>query len=66
MDAKVKEALLEGGEELAKLGIEQALKIAEAYAASSESTIDDSVVAGVKMLHEAFLKDLVDKINPND
>lgn len=66
MDPKVKEALLEGGEELTKLGLEMSLKVAKAYAESTESTVDDSVVAGVQMLYDAFLKDLVDKINPAD
>ncbi len=66
MDVKVKEALLEGGEELTKVGLDQCLKIAKAYAASTESTVDDSVVAGVQMVYDAFLKDLVEKINPAD
>ncbi len=66
MEQVVKDALLEAAEETTKVALEQALKIAEAYAASSESTVDDTVVAGIKMLHEAFLKDLADKINPAD
>jgi hypothetical protein len=66
MDAKVKEALQEGGEEITKVALEQSLKIAEAYAASTESSIDDGVVSAIKMLHDAFLKDLADKINPAD
>ena len=66
MDENVKVALLEAGEETLKTSLEQAMKVAEAYAASSESTVDDTVVAGVKMLYDAFLKDLADKVNPND
>lgn len=66
MDEKVKTALLEAGEETTKVALEQCLKVAEAYAASSESAVDDSVVAGVKMLYEGFVKDLADKINPAD
>lgn len=64
MDEKVKESLLEAGEEVTKVALDQALKVAEAYAASSESTVDDTIVAAVKLLHDTFLKDLADKINP--
>jgi len=66
MDENVKSALLELGEESTKVLLEQALKVAKAYAASSESSIDDTVVAGVETLYNAFLKDLADKINPAD
>lgn len=66
MDAQVKQALLEAGEETTKVAISQALNVAKAYAASTESSIDDSVVAAVQLLHDTFLADLVDEINPND
>jgi hypothetical protein len=66
MDEQVKSALLEAGEEVTKTALEQSLKVAGAYAASSESTVDDTVVQGIQMLYNAFLKDLADKINPAD
>ncbi len=66
MDENVKSALLEAGEEVTKTALDQALKVARAYAASTESTIDDGVVTAVEMLNNAFLKDLADKINPAD
>lgn len=66
MDEQVKAALLEAGEEITKTSLAQALLVAKAYAASTESTIDDSVVAGVQMLNDAFLAGLVEKINPAD
>lgn len=66
MDESVKTALLEAGEETLKTGLEQALLIAKAYSISTESTVDDTVVVGIQMLYDAFLKDLADKINPAD
>lgn len=64
MDAQVKTALLEAGEEITKAALEQSIKVAKAYAASSGNPVDDTVVAGIEMLYNAFLKDLADKINP--
>lgn len=66
MDASVKAALLEAGEEAAKLGLKQAVAIAKVYAASTESAVDDTIVAAVEMLEKSFLADLLEKINPND
>ena len=66
MDEKVKTSLLEAGEEVTKVALEQTLKVAEAYAASTTSPVDDAVVSGVKMLYDAFVKDLAEKINPED
>lgn len=66
MSPEVKTALLEMGEEATKCMLEQALKVAKAYAASSETTVDDTVVLGIETLYNAFLKDLADKINPAD
>ena len=66
MNEVVKAALLEAGEELAKLSIAQTLLIAKAYSASTPGVIDDTIVMGIEKLNELFLKDLVEKINPND
>jgi hypothetical protein len=67
MDEGVKVALLEAGEETTKTALEQSLKVAKAYVASTKDTsVDDSVVNGIQMLYDAFLADLADKINPHD
>jgi len=66
MNEPVKTALLEAAEETTKVALDQSLKVAKAYAADSASPIDDSVVAGLEMLINAFVKDLADKINPAD
>lgn len=66
LSESTKLAALEAGEEVLKVALEQSLKVAEALAADSESEIDDSVVAGIKMLKSAFLDGLVEKINPAD
>lgn len=66
LSESTKAAALEAGEEVLKVALEQSLKVAEALAADSESEIDDSVVAGIKMLKSAFLDGLVEKINPAD
>lgn len=66
LSPEMKTSLQEAGEETLKVALEQTLKVAEAYAASTESTVDDTVVAGVRMVYDAFLKDLVEKVNPND
>lgn len=67
MDANVKTALLEAGEEVTKVALEHALKIAKAYAESTEHTeVDNTIVSGVEVLYNAFVKDLAEKINPAD
>lgn len=66
MEENLKAAVLEAGEELAKLGLKQAVAIAKVYAANSESSVDDTIVAAVEMLEKSFLADLLEKINPND
>lgn len=63
---ETKTALLEAAEETTKVALEQAINVAKAFAADSESEVDDTVVSGVEMLYNAFLKELTDKINPAD
>jgi len=66
MDESVKAELLEFAEEAVKLSGKHFIMIAKAYAASTESAVDDSVVAGVELVYNSFLKDLAEKINPAD
>jgi len=66
LSENTKTALLEAGEEITKVSLSQSVLVAKAFAADSESVVDDQVVAGVEMLQKAFLDQLVDKINPND
>lgn len=66
MSEQTKLAALEAGEEVLKVALDQAVKVAEAFAADSESDVDNSIVAGVKMLKTAFVDSLVEKINPAD
>lgn len=61
--SEVKQQLLRSSERLAEVAFEEVLLIAEAYADSTDSSIDNSVVAAVKLLKEAFLNDLLDKID---
>lgn len=61
--SELKKQVMRSAEKMAESAFEEVLKIAEVYAASTESVIDDSVVSGVKMLKEAFLDDLLDKID---
>ena len=63
MDEKLKAQLLDSAENLTKASLDEVIKIAEVFAASTESTVDDSIVAAVKMLKVAFLDSLVDKID---
>lgn len=61
--SELKKQVLKSAEKMAEAAFDEVVKIAEVYAASTESAIDDSVVSGVKMLKEAFLDDLLDKID---
>ena len=67
MDEKVKEQLLASAEKMTEVSLDEAIKVAKVYAASTEHTqIDDSVVQGLEMLKKAFLDDLVNKISSTD
>lgn len=61
--SELKKQTLKSAEKLAELAFEEVLNIAQAYAASTESTIDNSVVDAVRLLKSAFLDDLLDKID---
>jgi len=62
----LKVQLKKSAEVLTETALSEVVKLAEVYAADSESTVDDSIVDGVKMLKKAFLDDLVDKISDQD
>jgi hypothetical protein len=66
LSPETKAALLEAAEETTKVALKEAIKVAKAFAADSESTVDDTVVAGVEMVYNSFVESLVEKINPAD
>ena len=63
MNEAVKKQLKVSSEKVTEVALTEVIALAEVYAASTESTVDDNVVAGVKMLKQAFLDDLVNKID---
>ena len=63
MDAELRQKLLSSAEKMTELALSEAVEVAELLAKKSESTVDDSVVAAVKMLKSAFLDELVNKID---
>lgn len=65
-EGKLKTALLEAGEELAKVALNQTVKIIEAQAEESKSVMWVSMASGAKTINNAFLQNLADKINPAD
>lgn len=67
MQEKVKEQMLSSAEKMTETALTEMVKMAEVYAKSTEhTTVDDSVVAGIKTLKAAFLDGLVDKISDTD
>lgn len=63
MSDLLKKQSLKSAERLAEVAFEEVLNIAEAYAESTESEIDNSIVDAVRLLKSAFLDDLVNKID---
>ena len=60
---ELKKQLLKSAEVLTESALDQLVEIARVYAASTESTVDDTVVAAVQMLKKSFIEDLLDKID---
>jgi len=60
---ELKKQLLKSAEVLTESALDQLVEIARVYAASTESTVDYTVVAAVQMLKKSFIEDLVDKID---
>lgn len=59
----VKKQAIKSAEKLVELAFDEVVAIAEVYVASSESTLDNSLLEGLKLLKSSFLDDLVDKID---
>ena len=62
MDEKIKKLLLKKAEEHLMVAIDDVIEIAQVYVDDTESTIDDTVLEGVKLM-KGLIKDMVDKIH---